>query len=328
MKRFSTALFVLGAVTLTMAALVAVNHTAIATTKSSSKSGAKVESFTLADFHGTEHSFTDLAGKRATVVAFLGTECPLAKSYGPRLAELAAKYGGEDVAFIGIDPNRQDSLAEIAAYARASGIEFPILKDLNNKVADAIGATRTPEVFVLDKNHVVRYSGRIDDRYGIGYVRDKVEKDYVALALDAVLANKAVKKPHVDALGCLIGRMHEADKNSDITYSKQVARIFQDHCVSCHRAGEIGPFAMTDYDEVAGWADMIAEVVRERRMPPWHADPKFGHFRNDISLSDADKDTIYKWVAAGAAGRRPGRPAQAARILPRLDAAARTRHGS
>ncbi len=51
---------------------------------------------------------------------------------------------------------------------------------------------------------------------------------------------------------------------------------------------------------MAGWADMIEEVVRTKRMPPWHADPKYGHFFNDISLSDADKETIFKWVAAGA----------------------------
>lgn len=295
MKRLTAALLALA-----MMGLVA--HAA---TKTSVKPGAKVENFTLSDYRGTEHSFADIAGKQATVVAFLGTECPLAKSYGPRLAELASKYQSQGVAFIGIDPNSQDSLAEISAYARTSGIEFPILKDLNNKVADAIGATRTPEVFVIDKNHKVRYSGRIDDRFGVGYARNKVDNDYVALALDAVLANKSVKTEHVDAAGCLIGRVHEADPKAEVTYSKQVARIFQDHCVSCHRPGEIGPFAMNDYSEVAGWADMIAEVVRERRMPPWHADPKFGHFRNDISLSDADKETILKWVAAGAPEGNP-----------------------
>ncbi len=60
-----------------------------------------------------------------------------------------------------------------------------MLKDLSNDVADAIGATRTPEVFVLDNDHVVRYSGRIDDRFGVGYMRDKVDHDYLALALDA-----------------------------------------------------------------------------------------------------------------------------------------------
>ncbi len=185
-------------------------------------------------------------------MAFLGTECPLAKSYGPAPGRAGKQVPGrKGWPFIGIDPNSQDSLAEISAYARTSGIEFPILKDLNNKVADAIGATRTPEVFVIDKNHKVRYSGRIDDRFGVGYARNKVDNDYVALALDAVLANKSVKTEHVDAAGCLIGRVHEADPKAEVTYSKQVARIFQDHCVSCLRPGEIGPFAMNDYSEVA-----------------------------------------------------------------------------
>jgi peroxiredoxin/mono/diheme cytochrome c family protein len=267
--------------------------------------GRKVDNFKLQEYRGAEHALQDLAGGRATVIAFLGTECPLAKLYGPRLAELAEKYASQGVAFVGIDANRQDSLSEMAAYARTAGIKFPLLKDTGNVVADAIGAARTPEVFVLDRDHVVRYSGRIDDRYGIGYIRDKVAHDYLATVLDELLAGNPVATAHVDAVGCLIGRTHEPKAGSDVTYSKQVARIMQEHCVSCHRPGEIAPFALTDYSEVAGWADTIAEVVRERRMPPWHADPKFGHFRNDISLSDAEKDTIFKWVAAGAPEGNP-----------------------
>jgi mono/diheme cytochrome c family protein len=103
-----------------------------------------------------------------------------------------------------------------------------------------------------------------------------------------------------EAIGCLIGRVLEPAKDSDVTYSKQIARIFQDHCVECHRPGQIGPFALQSYDEAAGWAEMIEEVVRDQRMPPWHPDPKVGHFANDISLSADEKDMIYKWVAAGA----------------------------
>ena len=63
-------------------------------------------------------------------------------------------------------------------------------------------------------------------------------------------------------------------------------------CVECHRAGEIAPFALTSYDEVAGWADTIAEVVDDNRMPPWHANPEYGHFSNDRRLSDAEKQLI------------------------------------
>ena len=262
--------------------------------------GKPVKDFSLKSHLGKEYSLHDFADRNVVVVAFVGTECPLAKLYGPRLAELAAKYGPRGVAFVGIDSNRQDSLSAIAAYARTSGIEFPLLKDLKNAVAGELGATRTPEVFVLDKDRVVRYSGRIDDRSGVGYVRDKIDHDYLAAALDRLLAGKAVETAHVDAVGCLIGSAREPDAKSDVTYSRQVARIFQDHCVSCHRPGEIGPFALNDYSEAAGWADMIEEVIRAKRMPPWHADPRHGHFRNDISLSDAEKETIYKWVAAGA----------------------------
>ena len=74
------------------------------------------------------------------MLAFLGTECPLAKLYGPRLAELQKKYADKGVQFLGVNSNRQDAITEIAAYARVHHIDFPILKDLNNKLADQLGA--------------------------------------------------------------------------------------------------------------------------------------------------------------------------------------------
>jgi thiol-disulfide isomerase/thioredoxin/mono/diheme cytochrome c family protein len=262
--------------------------------------GKRVDDFSLKSHLGREYALHDFADRKIVVLAFLGTECPLAKHYGPRLAELASKYVSKQVAFVAIDSNSQDSLAEMGAYARTSGIDFPFLKDLKNAVADRLRVTRTPEVLVLDKDRVVRYRGRIDDRCGVGYVRNKIEHDYLSTALDEILAGKPVQTTQVAAVGCLIGRSHAAEAKSDVTYSKQVARIFQDHCVSCHRPGEIGPFSLTSYKEAAGWADMIQEVVQEQRMPPWHANPKYGHFRNDKSLSAAEKETIQKWVAAGA----------------------------
>src|SRR5581483_10088365 len=159
--------------------------------------GKPVNDFSLKSYLGRNYALRDFADRKVVVVAFLGTECPLAKLYGPRLAELAAKYGQKGVAFVGIDSNTQDSLSEMAAYARTSGIEFPLLKDLNNAVADKLGATRTPEVVVLDKDRVVRYAGRIDDRCGVGYVRDKIDHDYLTAAVDRLLAGKTVETTHV-----------------------------------------------------------------------------------------------------------------------------------
>lgn len=264
--------------------------------------GKPVDDFTLSDHRGAEKKLSELAGGRPVVIAFLGVECPLAKLYGQRLAELADAYAEKKVVFIGIDSNRQDSLAEIAAFVRESGIRFPVLKDNGAAVADKFGALRTPEVFLLDENQVVRYHGRIDDQFGVGYARESATHRYLANALDRLLAGQPVETASVDAVGCLIGRTKTAKVNAEVTYSKQIARIFQDRCVECHREGEIGPFALTDYSEVAGWADTIDEVVREKRMPPWHADDahKNKKFKNDRGLTREEKDLIHRWVADGA----------------------------
>ncbi len=266
--------------------------------------GTRVENFTLQDFRGKSHSLADFAGSKLVVVAVLGTECPLCKLYGPRLAEMAAELGPKGVAFVGLDANRQDSITEMAAYARIHKIEFPLLKDLGNAVVDQLGAQRTPEVFVLDQDRVVRYRGRIDDQYGFqsgaGYSRPKVTRRDLADAIEQLLAGKPVSQPTTEAVGCLIGRVRQPKAASEVTYSNQIARLFQKRCVECHRPGQIGPFAMTNYDEVVGWAEMIDEVVREQRMPPWHADPRYGHFANDYSLSAEEKRLVQTWVANGA----------------------------
>lgn len=267
---------------------------------STSALGRKAENFTLNDFYGKSHSLAEFKDKKVVVLAFLGTECPLAKLYGPRLAELDKKYAKQGVQFLGVNSNRQDAITEIAAYARSSHIDFPILKDLNNKVADQLGAVRTPEVFVLDQDGVVRYHGRIDDQYGVGYVKKTVSETYLQSAIDSLLAGKALAKAETGVIGCFIGRVHAADASSKVTYSNQVVRVLNKRCVSCHRSGEVAPFAMTNYEEVSGWADAIAEVVHDRRMPPWLADPKYGHFHNDRSMPEEEKQILYQWAAAGA----------------------------
>ena len=262
--------------------------------------GREVKNFTLEDYRGKAWSLADFAEKKAVVVAFVGVECPLVAHYALRLQELAAKYEASGVSFLAIDSNQQDSLAEIAAFARKHKLEIPVLKDPGNKVADAFGAERTPEVFVLDAGRRVVYHGRIDDQFTYGIQRPKVEQAYLATAVDLLLSEKRIETPHAETVGCLIGRVLTPQTDSDVTYSKQIARIFQDHCVNCHRPGEIAPFALTSYDEVVGWAGMIREVVSEQRMPPWHANPAHGKFANDRRLTDEEKSQIDRWVAAGA----------------------------
>ncbi|RPI89025.1 MAG: thioredoxin family protein, partial [Planctomycetaceae bacterium] len=249
----------------------------------------QVPEFSLKDYRGAQHSLADFHEKKLVVCAFLGTECPLAKLYAPRLVELARAYAGRDVAFVAVNSNQQDSLTKIAAYARQHEVRFPILKDPGNVFADQLKVTRTPEVLVWDQSQAIRYRGRIDDQYGVGTARSKPTRNELRDALDALLAGQPVAEPVTQPVGCLIGRVRKSDDDSPVTYSRQIARILQQRCVECHREGEIAPFTLTSYQDAVGWAEMIGEVVAEERMPPWHADARHGKFANDRRLTETEK---------------------------------------
>ncbi len=89
----------------------------------------------------------------------------------------------------------------------------------------------------------------------------------------------------------------KAAKN--VTFTKDVAPIFYKSCAECHRPGEGAPFSALSYKDVRPWAKSIKEKVANRVMPPWHADPHFGEFKNNASLTQAEIDTIVSWVDGG-----------------------------
>src|SRR5262249_18288389 len=90
--------------------------------------------------------------------------------------------------------------------------------------------------------------------------------------------------------------------NAPITFTKDIAPIFQEKCEACHRTDSIAPMSLVTYEEARPWAKAVRERVITRQMPPWHIDKTVGiqKFKNDRSLSDAQIDTIVKWVDAGA----------------------------
>jgi hypothetical protein len=90
-----------------------------------------------------------------------------------------------------------------------------------------------------------------------------------------------------------------------ITYSKDVAPILQKNCETCHRAGEAAPMSLRTYKEVRPYAAAIKEAVLLKKMPPWFADPHFGHFSNDRSMSAQDVQTLVAWADSGAKEGNP-----------------------
>ena len=140
--------------------------------------------------------------RKATVVMFISTRCPVSNAYDDRMEELVRKYSHNGVAFMGINANSPESVAECADHARAHGFTFPILKDVHNVVADSYGARVTPETYVIDSHGILVYHGRIDNSMDLA----DVQSHELADALDAVLAGKPVSPAVTKSFGCSIKR--------------------------------------------------------------------------------------------------------------------------
>jgi mono/diheme cytochrome c family protein len=102
------------------------------------------------------------------------------------------------------------------------------------------------------------------------------------------------------ALAFVLSGSANPRKAGNVTFTKDVAPIMFKSCSECHRAGESAPFSTMSYKDVRPWAKSIKEKVSNRTMPPWHADPHYGAFKNDRQLSQKEIDTIVAWVDAGA----------------------------
>ena len=292
--------------------------------------GQRMPDFTLKSTSGEAVRLYGYARqrKKAVVLVFTGVSCPVSDIYTPRLVELAKQYEPKGVVFLAINANAQESAEDVAKHAKEHGITFPVLKDAKGVVADLALAEKTPEVVVVDGRATIRYRGAIDDQYVVGKRKPKAEKNYLVDALDAILANKPVAVAATEVAGCPIERVEaqvarpnvkrvrppqaevaaariEREKKDGpvevgkVTFAEDVAAILQAKCQACHRPGQSGPFPLLTYDDARAKAAAIAQVVEDRRMPPWHADPRHGQFANDRSLSPKQRATLLAWVEQG-----------------------------
>jgi peroxiredoxin len=262
--------------------------------------GDPVTEFRLTDYRGDTHSLNDWKGNRILVVVVIGAECPVAELYASTLSDLADDSESRGVAFVAIAPNGRDTPSKLARFATVHGIKFPLLHDVGGEVAARLGATRTPEVIVLDAERKIRYRGRIDDQYAIGTRRAEVRRHDLAAAIEQLLRGQTVSLPETEAVGCPIEHAAKATAVANVTYCRDIAPILRRRCVECHRPDQIGPFSLTSYRQAAGWAGAIADAVEEGRMPPWHADPRYGRFANDARLTDRERRLIVEWAQTGA----------------------------
>lgn len=255
---------------------------------------------TWTDVNGERHGAADLAAAKATVFVFAATQCPISNQYTSRINALATGYAKRGVRFVLVNSDAADSRETVIRDARARKVSFPVVKDNGTMLADRLGASTTPEAIIVDPAGVVRYLGRIDDNADPA----KITRHDAREALDDLLAGRPVARARTRAFGCEIFRDVPAPvkvASASVTYARDVAPILNENCVVCHRAGDVGPFALERYEQAKVWAKQIKDYSARRIMPPWKAAPLPGVAFHDARwLSDRQIATLGAWADAGA----------------------------
>jgi peroxiredoxin len=164
--------------------------------------GTIIDDFKLPDTDGAERSLKSLTAKNGAVLIFISVQCPVSNGYNERMEKLAQDYKARGINVVGINSNVTEPVAAVKAHAADKHFTFTVLKDDGNKIADRLGATRTPEAYVIDAGGKLVYHGRIDNSQNTANITANDLRD----ALDQLISGKAITKTGGAAFGCSIKR--------------------------------------------------------------------------------------------------------------------------
>lgn len=241
--------------------------------------GDTVEDVTFKDIRYLPRTLKDFGDRKAVLLLFH----TLGDSEALKELDKLAESAPPELAVAGVDLSADASMVQVAAKALELDGDYLVLKDFDAAAATALGVTQTPAAVVLDGDHKLRYRGPLAQ---------------ASAAADALVQGKDIASPELAVTGAPI-TLAKSSVAGEVTFGKDVAPIINKHCASCHTPGEAAPFSLRTFKQVSTRGDMIAEVVREERMPPWYAAPDHGVFMNSRRMSQKEKDTILAWVRGG-----------------------------
>lgn len=168
------------------------------------KIGDTAQDFSLKNVNGKKVSLAGIKNAKGYIVVFTCNQCPYAKAYEQRIIELHQQYAPQGYSVVAINSNDKtvqpgDSFGQMKKLAKQKKYPFPYLYDETQEVAKAFGATRTPHVYVLDQNRVVRYIGAIDDN---SEDANLAKEKYVGRAVEALLSGQEIAVKETKAIGC------------------------------------------------------------------------------------------------------------------------------
>ena len=262
----------------------------------------EISNFGLYDQNGDFHELYKKSDAKAVVLFIHGNACPIVRNAIPDLKSVRTAFEGKGVEFLMLNSNLQDDRASIAKEAAEFNMDFPILVDEAQLAGELLKLSRTAEAIVLDpETWTIMYRGPISDRIGYESQRPEASNNYLVDAINAQLKGEYPAERVVKFKGCIIKFRHkDAAQFANISYEKEVAPILVEKCMKCHVEGGIAPWAMKDYETIFGWSNMMREVLRVKRMPPWQADPHYGQFKDNLSLSTKELQTLVHWIDGGA----------------------------
>ncbi len=249
-----------------------------------------IDNFALNDESGVRHDLFREGDAKAVVLVF--TDNAHLTDTWAAVRPLQQRFGAKDVRFWLVNP--RDTREAIVAATAAAGVGTPVLHDLAQLVTRTFGAQTVQSVVAINRGFLEPfYTGALETKCS---EPGGTNEPHLAVALEQFLAGQTVAVERVKNIGPSLG----VEPLVTPDFRREIAPLLQAKCVTCHRAGDIGSFAMTNHAVVAEKSAAIRFNVLTGYMPPWHADPAHGRFANDFSLTPAEASKLVAWVDAGA----------------------------
>jgi hypothetical protein len=229
----------------------------------------------------------------------------------PKYVTLRTQWEKKGVKFLMLNAEPNDSFDALRRTASVYDIDFPIMKDESQLVAESLNISKPGEIVVVNPTSLrVMYRGPLDKATGGGGddgegggPRQQAPQVLAGVLAKAVAGEEVKETVTVENKGACAPYAFPAKEmhaKAAPDYAKDVAPILKEKCTHCHVQGGIAPFAMNSYQIVQGFAPMIKEVLMTKRMPPAQVDPHVNRFQNANYITNSELQTLVHWVSAGA----------------------------
>ena len=242
-------------------------------------------------------NISNLANNEKFIIAVRDPDCPISRRYALKLKQLKDK--GIPIIYLLSGKLATQKIAD--KDQQRHQLDGLYLLDKNNKLSNWLGVQTSAEVYLFDKDKILKYRGAIDDQYGLGFSKASATQNFLLDAINALEENRAIPITSTSAPGCIIRQTAKVNSGQSATWYADIYPLMEQKCMSCHRPGQAGPFPLETYQQVQARKEMIRFVLANNIMPPWSATGDTSRFVNDDKyLLDKDREKLIRWIDAGA----------------------------